>query len=415
MTCGITNLGIDASHAGAGANIVEWPESSNWKTATAVACAVVIGAAAISWQVYSARSTERKLAEDARTSREGAERGDAKAESRLAYLYSHGLGVPQDYGEALCWLHKAADQKYPDGEDGLGYMYVYGLGVPQDFAEALHWYRKAADQGDAKGEDGVALMYDRGRGVPRDYAEALRWYRKSADQGYASAEYNLGNMYFYGRGVSQDRAEAVRWYRKAADQGDEYAQRVLHWKWKGLSPASKISLGIGLAGSLLFGIGSLASGGSPRGKQRRKLAVAGLIGVFYVTLSLLGFRYIGILTPVALNGGFRFIRGAVAATWVAILLRLVMPVWWTKAIKIWLGVCGLLFLGLNSMVLAKHGMGHALFALGSFWLMNSMLLGTAIPLAIFLWLEHRRSKLGRAFDGEISEPDTAITVEEETS
>ena len=33
------------------------------------------------------------------------------------------------------------------GECSLGYMYNYGLGVSQDYDEAIRWYRLAADQG----------------------------------------------------------------------------------------------------------------------------------------------------------------------------------------------------------------------------------------------------------------------------
>ena len=33
------------------------------------------------------------------------------------------------------------------GENSLGYMYQNGLGVRQDYNEALKWYRKSANQG----------------------------------------------------------------------------------------------------------------------------------------------------------------------------------------------------------------------------------------------------------------------------
>jgi len=167
-------------------------------------------------------------------------------------MYSHGQGVPLDFDQALRWRRKAADQGNADGEGGLGYMYSHGLGVPQDYAEALQWYSKAADQGNANGQNSVALIYKQGDGVPQDYAEALRWFHKAADHGYAPAEYNLGNMYYYGEGVPQDRTEAVRWYQKAADHGDEYAQQVLHIKWKGMSKLLKVTLSIMFLGNVLI-------------------------------------------------------------------------------------------------------------------------------------------------------------------
>jgi hypothetical protein len=379
--------------------------------ATAVACAVLIGAAVIAWQVYSTKTTEQRLAQDAKASREGADRGDAKAETRLAYMYSLGLGVPQDYDEALRWYRKAADQGNAVGEDGVGYVYLNGRGVPQDYAEALSWFRKAADLGDARGEKDLGLMYEHGAGVPQDYNEALRWLRKAADQRYAPAEYDLGNMYYYGRGVPQDYAEAVRWYQKAANQGDEYAQHVLHWKWKGMSTFSKIANGTMLLGSLVFLIGLLMPGGSIRGGGRRRLVLAGLIGLSYVALDLLGFRYLGILTPVMAIGGFHFVRSLVGGTWVAVLLPVVMPSRiWLMVIRIWLGLCGILFIGFNLMVLASPKLRSISPTLGSFWSLNGNLLGNSIPLAVFLWLTKKKARLEQSLDSEIAASDSPIDV-----
>ena len=76
-----------------------------------------------------------------------AEQGDAGAQSYLGYMYRSGLGVEQDYAEAVKWYRKAADQGDGDAQCNLGVMYCSGLGVEQDYAEAVKWYRKAADQG----------------------------------------------------------------------------------------------------------------------------------------------------------------------------------------------------------------------------------------------------------------------------
>ena len=38
-----------------------------------------------------------------------AAKGDANAEYRLGYMYLHGAGVPQHYGQAWSWFQKAAD------------------------------------------------------------------------------------------------------------------------------------------------------------------------------------------------------------------------------------------------------------------------------------------------------------------
>lgn len=347
--------------------------------------------AAITWQLWSTNSSEHRLAEAARDCRARAEQGDAKAESQLAYMYSQGQGVPRDYDEALRWYHKSADLGYAGGEDGLGHVYLYGRGVLQDYAEALRWYRKAADQGDAKGQNELAIGYEVGEGMPRDYAEALRWYHKAVNQGYASAEYNLGNMYYYGRGVPQDSAEAVYWYQKAADQGNDYAQSVLHIKWKGMSTCKKISLSAMFLVCSWYLVGSLMPGGKFLEGQRRILTLAGLIGLSYVVFDLLGFRYIGILTPVSAIVAFKFVDSLMAGTFVALLLSVILPrKAWSMVLKVILWVFGILLIGIDTFIISISKMRHVVPPLRHCWPINAHLLGMMVGLAIALWLGSKR-------------------------
>ena len=53
-----------------------------------------------------------------------AEQGDTKAQSNLGLMYDQGLGVSQDYAEAVRWLRLAAEQGTPGlSADELGAMY----------------------------------------------------------------------------------------------------------------------------------------------------------------------------------------------------------------------------------------------------------------------------------------------------
>ncbi len=45
-------------------------------------------------------------------------------------------------------------------------MYDEGLGVTQDYAEAMKWYRKAAEQGHAGAQHNLGFMYTEGQGIP---------------------------------------------------------------------------------------------------------------------------------------------------------------------------------------------------------------------------------------------------------
>jgi len=207
--------------------------ASSSKIAISLACiAITLSGASLVWWMHRGKVREWKRQSDvARESRVRAERGDVKAEERLASLYYYGRGVPQDYGEALRWYQKAAEQGYAKAQFILGDIYYLGKAVPQDMPEAAHWYRKAAEQGDPKAQSSLGHAYYSGEGVPQDYSEASRWYRKAAEQGYALAQQGLGFMYAEGQGGQQDDTQAVAWYRKAAEQGDAVAQQSLGYMY----------------------------------------------------------------------------------------------------------------------------------------------------------------------------------------
>jgi hypothetical protein len=152
----------------------------------------------------------------------------AKAMVLLGDCYEEGVGVAQDYAEAMKWYRKAADAGNAVAMYSIGWLYRHGLGVAQDYAEAMTWYRKAADADNAAAMNNIGCLYHDGLGVAQDYAEAMKWYRKAADAGNAGAMYNIGWLYQDGLGVAQDYAKAMTWYRKAADAGNTDAIDAMH-------------------------------------------------------------------------------------------------------------------------------------------------------------------------------------------
>jgi TPR repeat protein len=141
----------------------------------------------------------------------------------LALCYQEGVGVPQDYAEAMTWYRKAADVGNAPAMWRIGMLFAHGQGVSSDFAEAMKWYRKAADSGDSVAMRMLGLLFEIGTDVPQDYAEAMRWYRKAADVGDARAMRYIAECFEDGSGVAKDRAQAVTWYEKAAAAGDKDA------------------------------------------------------------------------------------------------------------------------------------------------------------------------------------------------
>jgi TPR repeat protein len=155
-----------------------------------------------------------------------AEGGLAEAQYRVATLYGDGKGgIPQDHAEEFIWYRKAADQGVPDAQLNVGALYARGVGVTQDYAEAAKWYRKAAELGLAEAKFNLAVMYGKGQGGLQDSSEEEKWYRRAADQGYPDAQFNMGILYARGDGVPKDYTLAYMWFDLAAAKGNDRARR----------------------------------------------------------------------------------------------------------------------------------------------------------------------------------------------
>jgi TPR repeat protein len=146
---------------------------------------------------------------------------DSRAQVKLGVMHQKGLGVPQDYKEAVRWFRHSTEHKNAYGQYNLGWMYANGQGVPQDYKEAVRWFRLSADQGFADAQNNLGLMYKNGTGVPQDYKEAVRLYRLAVDQGHAQAQFNLGLSYGRGKGVPQDFVLAYMWLNLAGSYGSQ--------------------------------------------------------------------------------------------------------------------------------------------------------------------------------------------------
>lgn len=68
-----------------------------------------------------------------------AEEGEAAAQYRLGMRYLTGDGVPQDYGLAMQWFHRAAEQYHTAAMDELANAYHSGVGVKRDLVTAAMW------------------------------------------------------------------------------------------------------------------------------------------------------------------------------------------------------------------------------------------------------------------------------------
>lgn len=166
-------------------------------------------------------------ADDLASLQQQAGAGDAQAEFALGNRYFRGLGVPQNYGQALDWYHKSAAQSFAPAQNQLGAMYQHNLGVPHDYRLAAKYYESAAKQGYAPAECNLAGMFESGLSVKHDLKQAFQWYSKAAEQNYADAEEELGYFYQNGYGVKRDYAQSLVWYQRAAAHGSVNAENQL--------------------------------------------------------------------------------------------------------------------------------------------------------------------------------------------
>jgi TPR repeat protein len=81
-----------------------------------------------------------------------AQRGDARAQALLGFMYENGFGVPQAYDASADYYHRAAVQGDPFGQSRLGLSYDKGHGVPQDFVLSYKWLDLAAAHAVSKRE-----------------------------------------------------------------------------------------------------------------------------------------------------------------------------------------------------------------------------------------------------------------------
>jgi len=343
--------------------------------------AVVFLLCAVTFALRMRAEHSRKHAIDnATTTRLAADRGDAKAQTKLGSMYYYGLGVPQNYDEALTWYRKAANQDYPRAEYNIGAMYESGKGLPINYTEALHWYRNAADHGEADAQCSLGGMYYSGRGVEPDNSIALIWFRRAADQGLARAQYDIAYMYAHGEGVPQDRLEADLWYHKAASQEYDPALRILGLRGTGLSPPTAMELMAIFFGCLWVLNGTLRSR-RRFGEFRSFWALsAGLFGLVYLGSRL--YQAFGTFHSVIVVDVFCLLENFFFGVSIAAATCSFAP----RALKSVMGTVSILFVGINAFAIAYRRFAFSGSSLRACCAVNGALLGMLVSVALALWM-----------------------------
>jgi len=160
---------------------------------------------------YWGQGVTRSAKEGASWMRLAAEQGDLNAAHILGVIYSDEKGDSLNYEEAVKWWKVAVEQG-KGNPDQLGEFYEKGLGVNQDFKEAIRLYQIGVSKNYHISINHMGRMYEKGQGVPQNYQEAVKRYRKASEKCLKMAHHNLGRMYEQGLGVTKDLVEAYKWY-----------------------------------------------------------------------------------------------------------------------------------------------------------------------------------------------------------
>ena len=117
-----------------------------------------------------------------------------------------GRGAPKDEKLALQLFQRAADHGEIDGavqaaamyrdladrgdaraQTRLAWMFEAGRGVDRDLQEAARRFELAARAGEAEAQYALAVMYRTGKGRERDMAQSAAWMGQAAAQNHPAA------------------------------------------------------------------------------------------------------------------------------------------------------------------------------------------------------------------------------------
>ncbi len=133
------------------------------------------------------------------------------------------LAAEADFDPGNRSLIKRAEKGNGEDQFIVGLMLLRGDGMSQNYGEAIKWFERAAEQNHAGAELNLGLLYKNGRGVLQDFNTAGQWFARAARRGHPEAEYQLGTLYKVGEGVEHDMKQAYAWYNLSAAQGFEPA------------------------------------------------------------------------------------------------------------------------------------------------------------------------------------------------
>lgn len=151
-------------------------------------------------------------------------------------FFNGGLMGRRDYGKALSFFRKAAEQGDPEGLYMLGTMTYEGKGVAANEKEAFRLYEEAAEKGhtDSQMLTGTQHMYLAMRQPPEskareeEYRKAAEWFKKAGEKKQPEAMLWYGDMQLRGLGgIAKNEKAGLARIEEAATLHNANAMAVL--------------------------------------------------------------------------------------------------------------------------------------------------------------------------------------------
>jgi len=148
------------------------------------------------------------------------------------------LGEPKDANKLFLNAFLNASKGNMHAAHMLGIYYMDGMGVEENFKEAVKWFRLAGNHPDTQFD--LGSCYNEGKGVKKDYKKAIQLFENAAQHEHTKSIYKLGLNYFDGKGVEQDNLKGCAYILLASLQGHIDAKEVIDKEWEKL-PITKQS------------------------------------------------------------------------------------------------------------------------------------------------------------------------------
>jgi len=133
-----------------------------------------------------------------------ASHGDIDAQTKLGVMYFDGVEMGWvSYSEAARWWRTAAEKGGARAQTYLGFLYAEGKGVPRDARKAASWWMRAAAQGSAIAKFNLGVLMAGSDGRPRNMEDAMKWYRLAAQEGLTNAWVQVATIKLLGLSLAQ--------------------------------------------------------------------------------------------------------------------------------------------------------------------------------------------------------------------